>query len=184
MYSKMMPASMHSVLGGEASSWGENCDAANVDERVFHRLPPIAERLWSDASVTSIFDARNRMAELRCKLLRRGIMAGPTYPDYCDADLDDEGGDDDDDDDDEEGVLIALVAVFGVATVAVSVALFITCRKLRAASAPRRDSRLLGESDDTAVEAGVSGGATLAPRSYAAAAQGGGIAKDSVAARA
>ena len=79
---------------------------------------------------------------------------------------------------------VALLAVFGVATVAVSVALFITCRKLRAASAPRRDSRLLAESDDTAVEAGVSGGATLAPRSYAAAAQGGGIAKDSVAARA
>lgn len=184
MYSKMMPASMHSVLGGEASSWGENCDAANVDERVFHRLPPIAERLWSAATVTSLFDARNRMAELRCKLLRRGIMAGPTYPDYCDADLDSDDGDDDDDDDAEEGVLIALVVVLGVATVAVSAALVITCRKLRAASSPRRDSRLLAESDTTTVAGGASGSATLATPSYAAAGEGGGIAKDSPGSRA
>lgn len=47
MYTSMIAADVPSdVLGGEASSWDENADAASLDERIFHRLPAIAERLW------------------------------------------------------------------------------------------------------------------------------------------
>ena len=45
MYTKMLPSSVNAslgVLGGEASSWAENVDAANLDERLFHRLPAVA----------------------------------------------------------------------------------------------------------------------------------------------
>ena len=75
------------VLGGEASSWGESADAWNSDERVFHRVPAVAERLWSSAQQTvNEESARVRKAELRCKLLSGlGIRAGPVFPDYCDA---------------------------------------------------------------------------------------------------
>ena len=73
------------ILGAEASSWSENCDAANVDERVFHRLPPYAERLWSPPAVSQIWPTIDRMSEFRCKALRRGVRAGPSQPAYCDV---------------------------------------------------------------------------------------------------
>ena len=76
------------VLGGEASSWGETVDAVNSDERVFSRLAPIAERLWTLAgtSVNDEDDMRHRMGILRCGLLRSlDIQASPPHPDYCDV---------------------------------------------------------------------------------------------------
>ena len=89
MYSEMMKGiDGNAILGGEASSWGENVDQFNLDERIFHRLPAVAERLWSPDTVSDVNDARIRMAELRCKLLRRiAVRAGPVFPDYCDAEL-------------------------------------------------------------------------------------------------
>ena len=75
------------VLGGEASSWGENVDRVNLDDRVFQRGPAVAERLWSpDHACRDEESARVRMAELRCKLHRGlGIQSGPVYSDYCDS---------------------------------------------------------------------------------------------------
>ena len=148
MYTKMMPpAAAASVLGGEASSWDENVDAANVDERVFHRLPPVAERLWSPAAVTSLYDARNRMAEFRCKQLRRGILAGPTFPDYCDVAAGGGGGGGDGDGDGTTAVIVALAVV----AAALLVALVATCWKLSAVTATgKRGARLLDSGDAVA----------------------------------
>jgi len=71
------------VLGGEASSWGENCDSQNIDDRIWTRGPAIAERLWSAASWNDTDLAAPRIASFRCKLIRRGIAAGPIDVDYC-----------------------------------------------------------------------------------------------------
>ena len=35
------------LLGGEACSWSEHANEANVEHRIFSRLPSVAERLWS-----------------------------------------------------------------------------------------------------------------------------------------
>lgn len=81
------------VLGGELSAWGENVDLVNIDERLWHRGPALAERLWSEDFTADINDVRNRLAEYRCKLVRRGFRMGPVQPDYCDvAELSDPDG--------------------------------------------------------------------------------------------
>jgi len=156
MYNKIIPASIpSSVLGGEASSWDENCDAANVDERVFHRLPPVAERLWSAASVNSLFDARNRMAEFRCKQLRRGILAGPTYPDYCDVALTHEGGINRAS---LPSTVVVALACLGSVAAGLAVALGVTCWKLRKAQSLRGERLLQPTPRSTAGHASIGDG--------------------------
>jgi len=74
------------LLGGEMSAWAESYDYnSNMDNRLWNRGPAIAERLWSPKNVTDLFSAQGRLASFRCKLLRRGIQAGPSEPDYCDV---------------------------------------------------------------------------------------------------
>ena len=80
IYETRMPSS--GLLGGEASSWGEHADATNLEQRVLTRAAAAAERLWSGRpSATAI--ARQRLASLRCRLLRRGLQAAPVIPDHC-----------------------------------------------------------------------------------------------------
>jgi len=69
-------------LGGEASSWSESADPTNVQQRVITRLAAAAERLWSGAP-SELAVARQRLASVRCRLLRRGLHAEPVIPDYC-----------------------------------------------------------------------------------------------------
>eukprot|EP01134_Creolimax_fragrantissima_P004310 CFRG4310T1 len=72
------------VIGGQACMWGEYVDGANIIQRAFPRTSAVAERLWSDRSVTNIEDATKRLREFRCKLLVRGIQAEVLGPnDYC-----------------------------------------------------------------------------------------------------
>ena len=72
------------VLGGGASMWGEQVDDACIDQRVWPRASAVAERLWSPQSVDNITDATNRIDLQRCRMVRRGIGAGPVAPGYCD----------------------------------------------------------------------------------------------------
>ena len=37
----------------------------------------MAERLWSESAVTDVADARVRLHDWRCRLLRRGLPTGP-----------------------------------------------------------------------------------------------------------
>uniref|UniRef100_A0A8D0BF02 Beta-hexosaminidase n=1 Tax=Salvator merianae TaxID=96440 RepID=A0A8D0BF02_SALMN len=71
------------LLGGEACLWGEYVDATNLAARLWPRASAVAERLWSEKNVTDIADAYNRLAEHRCRMLRRGIPAQPLFVGYC-----------------------------------------------------------------------------------------------------
>lgn len=77
-----LPRPTDGLLGGETSCWNEHADATNLQERVLLRAAAVAERLWSgppsDADV-----ARQRLASLRCRLVRRGFRAPPVIPDHC-----------------------------------------------------------------------------------------------------
>ena len=52
-------------------------DATNFISRIWPRAAAVAERAWSPKTVTDVDDARERIAEFRCKLLTRGIGAEP-----------------------------------------------------------------------------------------------------------
>lgn len=72
------------LLGGEACLWGEYVDTSNIQTRLWPRASVIAERLWSDSSVNDPEEAKYRIDEMRCRLLRRGIIAAPISPNgYC-----------------------------------------------------------------------------------------------------
>ena len=51
------------------------------------RASSVAERLWSDASVNNITEARTRFHEMHCRLQRQGLRPGPIDgPGYCQCD--------------------------------------------------------------------------------------------------
>lgn len=72
------------IVGGEACLWGEYADATNIETRLWPRASVIAERLWSPASANDPEEAKYRLDQFRCRLLRRGIPAAPISPNgYC-----------------------------------------------------------------------------------------------------
>ncbi|XP_048044476.1 beta-hexosaminidase subunit beta isoform X2 [Megalobrama amblycephala] len=71
------------VIGGEACLWGEYVDATNLTPRLWPRASAVAERLWSDKSVTDISNAYNRLVQHRCRMVKRGIPAEPLFVGHC-----------------------------------------------------------------------------------------------------
>lgn len=71
-------SSLPFILGGQLCAWGETMDAASVLSIIWPRAAAAAERLWSynfrDSNATS-WDTINRLAQLRCTMLERGIPA-------------------------------------------------------------------------------------------------------------
>ena len=82
------------ILGESLSQWGEQVDANNIESRIWPRACGGAERMWSapcandntcgDAEVTA---AEPRLEAQRCRMVQRGIRAGPLRPSseyfYC-----------------------------------------------------------------------------------------------------
>lgn len=51
------------------------------------RSSAVAERLWSSQDVRDIKDATQRIEEIRCRMIARGIRAEPIQgPGYCNCD--------------------------------------------------------------------------------------------------
>ncbi|XP_027720118.1 beta-hexosaminidase subunit beta [Vombatus ursinus] len=71
------------VIGGTAALWGEYVDATNLTPRLWPRASAVAERLWSPKNVRNLDDAYDRLAEHRCRMVRRRIAAEPLYVGYC-----------------------------------------------------------------------------------------------------
>lgn len=83
IYSLQLPtAPPAAFLGGEASSWSETADPTNVQQRSLTRLAAAAELLWS-GTPSELTVAKQRLASMRCRLLRRGLQAEPVIPDHC-----------------------------------------------------------------------------------------------------
>ncbi|OQV16261.1 Beta-hexosaminidase subunit alpha [Hypsibius exemplaris] len=72
------------VIGGETCMWGEYIDDTNVLVKLWPRASAVAERLWSDQTVTDTNLAGKRLRRHRCLMDRRGIPAEPNLgPDFC-----------------------------------------------------------------------------------------------------
>lgn len=63
--------------------WSEYVDGGNIEARLWPRASPIAERLWSPSDINDPEEAKFRLDEQRCRLLRRGIPASPILNGYC-----------------------------------------------------------------------------------------------------
>lgn len=76
------------VLGGEVHIWSEQTDPVNLDDMVWPRASAAGEILWSgrtDASGQnrSQLDASPRLAEMRERLVLRGVNSGPVQMVFC-----------------------------------------------------------------------------------------------------
>ncbi|KAK3088217.1 hypothetical protein FSP39_016262 [Pinctada imbricata] len=71
------------VIGGEACIWTEYVDGTNILSRLWPRASATAERLWSPRDVNDTEDAKYRLDQQRCRMLRRGIPAEPILDGYC-----------------------------------------------------------------------------------------------------
>lgn len=75
------------VLGGEACMWDEFVNSVNLTPRMWPRAAAVAERLWSEASVNDIHEAKKRIQELECRMLQRGYPVEPINgPGFCNID--------------------------------------------------------------------------------------------------
>jgi hexosaminidase len=76
------------VLGGEVAVWSETIDPANLDSILWPRASAAGEVLWSgrqDASGRnrSQLDAAPRLAEMRERMVARGVMSSPVQMIFC-----------------------------------------------------------------------------------------------------
>lgn len=84
-----VPAGLeHLVLGAETSIWSEQTDGVNLDGQVWPRTCAAAEVLWSgptDASGGNRSQpaASPRLAEMRERLVARGVAAEPMQMPFC-----------------------------------------------------------------------------------------------------
>jgi hexosaminidase len=72
-------AEKEKVLGGEACMWAEYVSPENIDSRIWPRMAPIAERLWSPQNVTDLHSMYDRMAHVSDWLNAYGLNHNTEY---------------------------------------------------------------------------------------------------------
>lgn len=78
----------HLVLGAECHMWSEQTDPINLDRMLWPRASAAGEVLWSGAKDAqgqnrSQITASPRLAEMRERLVARGVMAEPVHMPFC-----------------------------------------------------------------------------------------------------
>lgn len=76
------------VLGGECHIWAEQTDPVNLDRMVWPRASAAGEVLWSGAKDAqgnnrSQVEASPRLADMRERLVAKGVMAEPVRMPFC-----------------------------------------------------------------------------------------------------
>ena len=76
------------VLGGEVAMWSETLDPASFDSIAWPRAAAAGEIWWSgrvdaDGNNRTHLDAKPRLAEMRERMLVRGIGASAIQPAWC-----------------------------------------------------------------------------------------------------
>lgn len=81
------PATKKLVVGGEACMWASAFAMdSNMEPAIWPNAAAVAEQLWS-ASVEPVAKARTRLSQHRCRMVRRGVRAGPIAEDHCDKNV-------------------------------------------------------------------------------------------------
>ena len=73
----------HLVLGGEVHLWGEMTDPSNLDGMLWPRAAAAAELLWSGPGTPVGEDTTRRLAEMRERLVLKGVSAGMVQMEWC-----------------------------------------------------------------------------------------------------
>lgn len=82
------PNASHLVLGGEVHMWTEQTDAIHLDTALWPRASAAGEVLWSgpktaDGKNRSQVEASPRLAEMRERMVARGINSGSVQMAFC-----------------------------------------------------------------------------------------------------
>lgn len=69
----LTPEEKSRILGGEAAMWSELATPLNIDSRIWPRTAAIAERLWSNSTVTDMNSLHKRLKTVSFRLEELGI---------------------------------------------------------------------------------------------------------------
>lgn len=73
----------HLVVGGEAHLWGELTDSVSLDGMLWPRVAAAAEVMWGAPGKKPDENTTRRLADLRERLVTRGIRAGVVQMEWC-----------------------------------------------------------------------------------------------------
>lgn len=77
------PNLRHLVIGGEVHLWGELTDSVNLDDQLWPRVAAAAEVMWSAPSKKPDESTTRRLADMRERLVMRGVRAGVVQMEWC-----------------------------------------------------------------------------------------------------
>ncbi|KAL9578375.1 MAG: hypothetical protein Q9212_005758 [Teloschistes hypoglaucus] len=73
----------HLVVGGEAHLWGELTDSVSLDGMLWPRVAAAAEVMWGAPGKKPDESTTRRLADMRERLVTRGIRAGVVQMEWC-----------------------------------------------------------------------------------------------------